>query len=301
MRKKKNVVITGALGQDGIILSKLLIKKKYNIYGVVKKLNKKKIKGVNYSTVNILDYRRFSNYIKKVKPHALLHLGTENPNYLELKKKKDFYKKNLKTTKNLIDYFSKYFPNKKLILIGSSQMYGPSSKKVNLNSEFNPGNSYARFRVESYNYMVKRKKIDNSKMVTAILFNHDSSFRKKKFLIPRLVKLIKLKNFNKLDEIYETNISGDFSHAEDICYGLYKLMISKYSPDKLIFSSNKRTYINDIIYLLLKKNKIKYNFINKVKSNSSTPIGDNKFTSRLLNWSHKKNIFVAAKELNLKF
>ena len=301
MKKKKNVVITGALGQDGIILSKLLIKKKYNIYGVVKKLNKKKIKGVNYSTVNILDYRRFSNYIKKVKPHALLHLGTENPNYLELKKKKDFYKKNLKTTKNLIDYFSKYFPNKKLILIGTSQMYGPSSKKVNLNSEFNPGNSYARFRVESYNYMVKRKKIDNSKMVTAILFNHDSSFRKKKFLIPRLVKLIKLKNFNKLDEIYETNISGDFSHAEDICYGLYKLMISKYSPDKLIFSSNKRTYINDIIYLLLKKNKIKYNFTNKVKSNSSTPIGDNKFTSRLLNWSRKKNIFVAAKELNLKF
>lgn len=301
MKKKKNVVITGALGQDGIILSKLLIKKKYNIYGVVKKLNKKKIKGVNYSTVNILDYRRFSNYIKKVKPHALLHLGTENPNYLELKKKKDFYKKNLKTTKNLIDYFSKYFPNKKLILIGSSQMYGPSSKKVNLNSEFNPGNSYARFRVESYNYMVKRKKIDNSKMVTAILFNHDSSFRKKKFLIPRLIKLIKLKNFNKLDKIYETNISGDFSHAEDICYGLYKLMISKYSPDKLIFSSNKRTYINDIIYLLLKKNKIKYNFTNKVKSNSSTPIGDNKFTSRLLNWSHKKNIFVAAKELNLKF
>ena len=282
-------------------MSKLLIKKKYNIYGVVKKLNKKKIKGVNYSTVNILDYRRFSNYIKKVKPHALLHLGTENPNYLELKKKKDFYKKNLKTTKNLIDYFSKYFPNKKLILIGSSQMYGPSSKKVNLNSEFNPGNSYARFRVESYNYMVKRKKIDNSKMVTAILFNHDSSFRKKKFLIPRLIKLIKLKNFNKLDKIYETNISGDFSHAEDICYGLYKLMISKYSPDKLIFSSNKRTYINDIIYLLLKKNKIKYNFTNKVKSNSSTPIGDNKFTSRLLNWSHKQNIFVAAKELNLKF
>ena len=289
------------MGQDGIILSKLLIKKKYNIYGVVKKLNKKKIKGVNYSTVNILDYRRFSNYIKKVKPHALLHLGTENPNYLELKKKKEFYKKNLKTTKNLIDYFSKYFPNKKLILIGSSQMYGPSSKKVNLNSEFNSGNSYARFRVESYNYMVKRKKIDNSKMVTAILFNHDSSFRKKKFLIPRLVKLIKLKNFNKLEEIYETNISGDFSHAEDICYGLYKLMISKYSPDKLIFSSNKRTYINDIIYLLLKKNKIKYNFTNKVKNNSSTPIGDNKFTSRLLNWSHKKNIFVAAKELNLKF
>ena len=35
--KKKNILITGALGQDGIILSKILIKKKYKVTGWIKK------------------------------------------------------------------------------------------------------------------------------------------------------------------------------------------------------------------------------------------------------------------------
>jgi N-acetyl-gamma-glutamylphosphate reductase len=43
----KKVIITGANGQDGIILSKLLIKKKYLVYKFVKK--KKQIKKITLS------------------------------------------------------------------------------------------------------------------------------------------------------------------------------------------------------------------------------------------------------------
>ena len=48
-------------------------------------------------------------------------------------------------------------------------MYGSNKKRVNLNSKFNPTNSYAKFRVEAYNYMLKKKKESKSNMVTAIL------------------------------------------------------------------------------------------------------------------------------------
>ena len=40
MTKRKIVIITGVLGQDGQILSNILIKKKYNIIGIVKKIPK---------------------------------------------------------------------------------------------------------------------------------------------------------------------------------------------------------------------------------------------------------------------
>ena len=135
-------------------------------------------------------------------------------------------------------------------------------------------------------------------MTTAILFNHDSMFRKKKFLIPRLIRFIKTKNFKKINEIYQENISADFSHAEDICNGLYKLILSNKNPDKLIFSSNKETFINDIINFLLKKNKINKTFFRNNKNSNSTPIGDNSFTKKILNWDVKKDIFIAANELN---
>ena len=298
MLQNKNIVITGALGQDGIILSKLLLKKKFNVFGIVKKINEKKLKKVKYFKINLLDYKKISNFLNTTNPLSLIHLGTENPNYIELKRKKDFYQKNLLATKNLINYFSLYQPKKKLILIGTSQMYGKFPKKVNLKSKFFPLNSYAKFRVKSYTYMLKNKKKYNSNIVTAILFNHDSMHRKKKFLIPRLVRLIKSKKFNKINEIFQENISGDFSHADDICNGLYKLMISKSNPNQLIFSSNKRVFINDIIKFLLQKNNIKKKFkINKL-SYSSTPIGDNSFTKKLLKWKSKKNIIMAASELN---
>ena len=39
----KKIIITGAHGQDGIILSKILKNKNYKVFGVVKKTNKKKI------------------------------------------------------------------------------------------------------------------------------------------------------------------------------------------------------------------------------------------------------------------
>ena len=177
-------------------------------------------------------------------------------------------------------------------------MYGQSSKIVNLNTKFKPLNSYAKFRVKSYNHMLKNKKKYNSNIVNAILFNHDSKYRKKKFLIPRLIDLIRLKKFKKLNEIYKQNISGDFSHAEDICNGLYKLIISKNNFDKLIFSSNKRTSINSIIKLLLKKNKIKKELKSINTINNSTPVGDNSITRKKLKWKIKKNIFIAAEELN---
>ena len=261
MLKKNNIIITGALGQDGIILSRSLLKKKYNVFGVVKRINSNRVKNVNYHKINLLKYNEISNFLERINPLCVIHLGTENPNYIELKKKKDFYKNNLQATKNLIKYFSLKKPNKKLILIGTSQMFGKFRKIANLKSKFNPMNSYAKFRVESFKYMLSNKKKYNSNMTTAILFNHDSMHRKKKFLIPRLIRLIKLKNFKKIIEIYQENISGDFSHAEDICNGLYKLIISKKNPHKLIFSSSKETFINDIIKFLLKKNKIKNKFI----------------------------------------
>ena len=56
MTKKKNIVITGILGQDGQILSKILLKKKYNIIGIVKRIPKNKKNKIKFkkikSTIN---------------------------------------------------------------------------------------------------------------------------------------------------------------------------------------------------------------------------------------------------------
>ena len=109
--------------------------------------------------------------------------------------------------------------------------------------------------------------------------------------------MIKIKKFNQLREIYKENISGDYSHAEDICHGLYKLIMYKKNINKIIFSSKKKTYINDIIKFFLKQKKLKNLPIIKKFIGKSLPIGDNGYAKKILNWKPNKNILLAAREI----
>ena len=130
-----------------------------------------------------------------------------------------------------------------------------------------------------------------------ILFNHDSVYRNEKFLIPRVVSAIISKNEKFLNEIIKENISMDYSHADDICDGLIKILLTKKKVNNIILSSGKKTHINNIIKFLIKKNKIdlKLDF-NKIKKNFCI-IGNNKFAKKIINWKIKKNIFLAAQEI----
>jgi GDPmannose 4,6-dehydratase len=290
----KNVIITGASGQDGLILSKIFIKNKFKVFGIIKN-TKKKINGIKYYKIPLNNFTLLSKTLNKIEPDIFIHLGTDNPNFLETKKY--LFDENYLIVKNILNFFSTYKKKTKIILIGSSQMYNKNILQINLNTNFKPQNAYARFRVKSYNYMQKIKKKNSIKASMAILFNHDSIHRNKKFLMPRMVNLIRKKNFLPLKKIFNENISGDFSHADDICSGIYKLSNSKYNPDKLILSSNKRTFINDIINYLLNftNNKVKFNKIKDKKY--LNPIGNNNFAKKILKWGIKKNSFIAAKEL----
>ena len=293
--KKKNIIITGALGQDGIILSKLFLKNNFKVFGIIKKLKKNSIKGVKYLKIQMENYSILTKTIKKINPNIFVHLGRANPNFKELKRIYD--SKNYKISKNILEYFSINNKKTKIILVGSAQMYKEIGSEVDIYTKFNPQNAYAKFNVKSFIYMKQIKEKFNLNISMAILFNHDSLFRNKKFLFPRIVKMIKNNSYNDLKKIHANNISGDFSHAEDICSGIYKLCVLKSNPDKLIFSSHKRTYINDIINHIstLMSKHFKFDKIKNIGNKKK--ISNNKITKKILNWKIKKNAFIAAKEL----
>ena len=155
--------------------------------------------------------------------------------------------------------------------------------------------NYTKFRIKSAQYLFIKKRKFKLNATVLILFNHDSRYRNPRFLLPRLIKAIKNNNVNFIKKIYNEEIIGDFSHAEDICNGIYLLIKKDKNPDKLILSSGKKTYINKIIRLFYKKIKnIKPN--NKIKSQNNI-IGNNQLARKTIGWKLKKNIIIAAKEI----
>ena len=304
MLKKNNkvkIIITGALGQDGVIISKLL-NKKFIIYGFIKnKKYKNKLKNVIYKKINLLNKFKLKKLILKIKPSAIIHFASNNPSFTDKENKKKFYDYNYNISKNLIDSIILFNKKIKFIFANSSQIYGAKSGVVNEKSKFIRNNYYSKFRIDIYKYLLLQKKKYNLKFTNIILFNHDSIYRNKKFLIPRLVLAVLNNNKKFINKIYNENIVADLSHAEDINKGIILLLKTKLSPDNIILSSNKLTKINDIILHLLKKNNNKMKLIKINFKKKFSILGDNKLAKNILKWKIKKNIFNAVDEIYNSF
>ena len=290
----KNIYITGGLGQDGIILTKKFYKKKKFRLFLYDKKNKKINK--NQKKILINNEKVFYDFFSKKPPDVIIHLAANNPSFGE-KSFKKFYLKNLRFTKNIVTK-AKFFNSKvKVIFANSSQIFKVKNGTVNENSNYKITSHYTRFRIETIK-LLDELKINYTNL---ILFNHDSIYRKKKFLIPRIIFALKNNNKKFIQGIIKKNIHGDFSHAEDICNAIYKVSISNKKINNLVLSSNKCTSLNKLIVYLINKNKLKMDY----KFNSLKKItclkGENLKAMKLLNWRPKKNIFLAAQEMfNLK-
>ena len=292
----KNIIITGGNGQDAKILAKII--KSYKIYSIVNSKLKKNSRNVKYLKLDLFNFKKTLKVIKHLDPIGIIHLASKNKTAKNKKLNfKTHYKENFLMTENLLKSIKNHNRNIKFIFAGSSQMFGNKKRIVNENSSFIGNCYYSNYKIDSYKLIKKYKKEHNLNASTAILFNHDSIYRKKDFLFPRIVKYLKIKDFIKLNEIFNENISGDFSHAEDICLALYKIFKLKKLPDKIILSSNKLTNINDLILYGLKKLKIKRSFDYKVKKKKILLMGNNSFAKKKLNWKLKKNALQAFKEI----
>ena len=288
----KKVLITGALGQDGIILSKIYLKKKFKVYGFITKEKKKKIKGIIYKVNNLKSRSKIKNHLRKIKPNIIIHLASINNSFLKRQNEnfKVNYFDNYNYTKKLLNAIIELNLKAKLIFAGSSLMFVQNKKNIMSEKNiFRSNNYYGKSKIDSHKLIMLLKKKNKIDATTAILFNHDSEFRNKKFLIPKLVIAFKNNDINFIKNIYKLNISGDFSHAEDVCNGIYNLSISKKKVDKIILSSGKRFYINKIIKYLEKYYNLKIKKNDIQMKNNFKHIGSNKLAKKIINYKVKKN------------
>jgi len=294
----KNILITGANGQDGKIILQKLYKRKINLILIDKRFKKKIRKNnIKYFEINLKDKKKLEKLFKFYKVNVVLNLASNNPNYGQNSYLKH-YLENINNSKNLIDNLTKYKNEVRFISCSSSRIFKKKNGIVNENSNIYANDFYSKFRIETNKYLIKtKKKNKNFDFTNVILFNHDSFFRNNKFLLPRIIFALISKDQKFLNQIIKENIVMDYSHAEDICDALIKILFFKKKIKNIILSSGKKTYVNDIIKYLIKKNKLdlKLNY-NNIKKRYCL-VGNNTYAKKTLNWKIKKNIFLAAQEI----
>jgi GDPmannose 4,6-dehydratase len=243
------IIITGALGQDGTILTDLL-QDNHELYGIIK-INSDKLilhKNRNANKIKLIscdlsDIISVENLIKKINPEIIINFAGEtdviNP-WGDISKT---YEQNFVIPANILTSISKY--NKEIFFFQSSSslMYGRSKDTI-INEESKPSPMYPYGIVKlSTHHLLNEFRIKyDIRCSSGIFFNHESVYRNEKFITKKLSKLVSsiLKGEKKKLELFDLNYNRDISHAEDFMNGV-KLIIENKINDNFVFSSGIST------------------------------------------------------------
>ena len=141
---KKRALILGVTGQDGSFMAKLLLKKKYSVYGLVRKsstgnLNniKNLIQEKNFKVENgdLLDFLSLERVIKKIKPHEIYNFADQD--HVKWSFDIPIYSLNVTANSviNILEIIKNYSLRTKFFQPFSSNMFGSSKNKRQGESE----------------------------------------------------------------------------------------------------------------------------------------------------------------------
>ena len=257
MVKKKTAIIYGSLGQDGYLMSKILLHKKYKVVSIYHKKNvNKKIKNSIYLKKNLQQKHQITNLIKKYKPEEVYNFtGPSSKTVYNNYPVKSFDEEISKIIDTLeaIKLFSK---ETKYFHCSSSEVFGTKKRKVNEMSQRHPENLYAVTKCNAEIIIDYYKNVELLNCGYGILFNHDSKYRKKDFLYKKIIDFFTKKNINK--KLLINNI-GDIkfrSKAEKIIQVIWKIM-QKSTINNYILSGDKSYSVKGMINNIALQNKIK--------------------------------------------
>ena len=252
---KKKILILGVTGQDGSYLLDFLIKKKYQVHGLIRKSATGNTKNIDHIIKNsklfnksfflhkgdLLDSVSLSNVINKVQPDEIYnfadqdHVGWsyEIPTYsfrttalsvieiLEI----------LKNSKKKIKYFQPI----------SSNIFGiTNKKKQNEKTLTDPNSIYALAKATAYQACKMYSRIYDLFLCGAIFYNHESPKRSKDYVSKKIVENVCAIYFGKKKNIYLGDIKAkiDWGYAKEYAETAWKIMQLK-KPDFFIIATGE--------------------------------------------------------------
>ena len=278
--KKKKALIFGVTGQDGAYLSKLLLRKKYKVYGVKRRssiINTQRIDDI-YKDINInsdftlfygdlTDASSILNLIKKIKPIEIYNLAAQSHVQVSFEVPEYSADVNGLGTLRILEAIKNLNFEKKIKFYqaGTSEMFGRTKDKLqDEKTPFYPASPYGVSKCFAHWITTNYRESYNIFACNGILFNHESPIRGETFVTRKIVQgLIKIKNGNQkklfLGNLYSIR---DWGHAQDYVEAMWKMLQQK-KPDDYVIATGKSMTIKEFINRAAKKIGIKIKWVGK--------------------------------------
>ena len=313
MRKK--VLITGIMGQDGAYLARLLLSKKYKVYGAYRRnsnyennrLRKLGIEDkVELIDLEINEFTSVNYVINKIKPDEIYNLAAMSFVASSFEQPLYTVNTNFFALINILEVMKNSKKKISLYQASTSEMFGNSTKKsIDENTNFDPASPYGISKVGSHYLVRLYRKAYNLDCCSVILFNHESPLRGEEFVTKKIIRqLCEILN-NRRKIMYLGNIYAkrDWGYAPDYVEAMWKMLQIK-KKDDFIIGTGKCYSIKVFINLTCKYLKINIKWTGKGLNEKCINLDNNKVIIKIskkfyrpLDVNHLKSNPLKAKKL----
>lgn len=266
----KKALITGITGQDGSYLTELLLRKGYEVHGIIRRSStfnttridhlyqdrhsKKSHLFLHYGDMS--DSSSINRTIEEVEPEEIYHLAAQS--HVRVSFDMPEYTGDITGlgTIRILDAIKNTKIKTKFYQASSSEMFGKVKKEdlpINEKTPFYPRSPYGCAKAYAYWITKNYRESYGLYAVNGILFNHESPRRGETFVTKKITKGLSRIKLGLDKKIYLGNLDSkrDWGYAPDYVYGMY-LMLQTQKADDYILATGETHTIREFVELSAK-------------------------------------------------
>ncbi len=315
---RKVALITGITGQDGSYLAEFLLKKKYKVHGIIRRVAledkthrlwrlQKILNQIIFHPASLESYASIVKIIQKVKPTEIYHLGAQS--YVDYSFKDEFstLNTNINGTHYLLSALKDFSPKSKFYFAGSSEMFGKVRRvPQNEKTPFHPRSAYGISKVTGHDLTRNYREAYNLHCSTGILFNHESPRRGFEFVTRKISHGVARIKYGLQKDLSLGNLESkrDWGHAKDYIEAMW-LMVQQRKPDDFVIATNEQHSVKEFAKVAFSIVGLDYKKFIKIDKNLYRPaevqtlLGDYSKARRVLKWKPKVSFECLVKDMVL--
>ncbi|HBH10924.1 MAG TPA: GDP-mannose 4,6-dehydratase [Gammaproteobacteria bacterium] len=267
----KRALITGVTGQDGALLSELLINKGYLVYGVKRRSSSFNTGRVDHlysdphenSTKfqmmygDMTDATNLIRIVQEVQPDEIYNLAAQSHVRVSFETAEYTANADALGTLRLLEAIRILGLTKKtkFYQASTSEMYGNVKETPqNENTSFYPRSPYAVAKLYAYWVTVNYREAYGIYAANGILFNHESPIRGETFVTRKITMAVAAMHTGKEKILYLGNLDAkrDWGHAKDFVEGM-RLILQQDLPSDYVLATGENHSVREFVELAFKE------------------------------------------------
>jgi len=257
---KKKALIFGVTGQDGSYLSELLLKKNYDVIGVMRRSSAFNTARIDHlyslypnqfdtSYGDLSDLNSIERNIEKFEPDEIYNLAAQSHVMVSFETPEYTANADALGTLRILEAIRLLGLSDKtrFYQASTSELYGMVQEvPQNEKTPFYPRSPYGVAKLYAYWITVNYREAYNIFACNGILFNHESPIRGETFVTRKITRAAARISLGVQERLYLGNLDSkrDWGHADDYVEGMWKIMQHD-KPDDFVLATGISTSIRD--------------------------------------------------------